>query len=41
MVLEGRVRGMVWVIMDIARRKQLEEELRAALAREQHKVGWI
>ena len=31
-VLEGRVRGTVWVIMDITRRKQLEAELRAALA---------
>ena len=39
-VLEGRVRGTVWVIMDITTRKQLEEELRAALARQQHKVGW-
>lgn len=31
-VLERRVRGTVWVIMDITRRKQLEEELEAALA---------
>jgi PAS domain S-box-containing protein len=31
-VLEGRVRGTVWVIVDITQRKQLEEELNAALA---------
>ena len=30
-VLEGRVRGTVWVIIDITRRKQLEQELEAAL----------
>jgi PAS domain S-box-containing protein len=30
-VLEGRVRGTVWVIIDITPRKQLEEELNAAL----------
>jgi hypothetical protein len=30
-VLEGRVRGTVWVIIDITVRKQLEEELNAAL----------
>ena len=39
-VLEGRVRGTVWVIMDITRRKQLEDELRAALARQQNRIGW-
>jgi PAS domain S-box-containing protein len=38
--LEGRVRGTVWVIMEITRRKQLEEELRAALLRQQDRVGW-
>ena len=31
-VMDGRVRGSVWVITDISRRKQLEEELRCALA---------
>ncbi len=31
-VLEGRVRGTVWVIVDITQRKELEEELEAALA---------
>lgn len=31
-VLERRVRGTVWVIMDITRRKHLEDELEAALA---------
>ncbi|MFC5497558.1 7TM diverse intracellular signaling domain-containing protein [Caenimonas terrae] len=30
-VLEGRVRGTVWVIVDITRRKELEEELHEAL----------
>ena len=33
--LDGQVRGTVWVIMDITRRKQLEDELRAALASQQ------
>jgi PAS domain S-box-containing protein len=31
-VLEGRVRGTVWVIVDITQRKQLEYELSSALA---------
>ena len=31
-VLEGRVRGTVWVIVDITQRKLLEEELEQALA---------
>lgn len=31
-VLEGKVRGTVWVIVDITRRKELEEELNAAMA---------
>lgn len=35
-VLEGKVRGTVWVIVDITRRKQLEQELEAALAAAQH-----
>ena len=39
-VLEGRVRGTVSVVMDITRRKQLEEELRAALALHQDSGGW-
>jgi PAS domain S-box-containing protein len=39
-VVENRVRGSVWVIMDITRRKQLEEDLRASLARSQEKAGW-
>lgn len=30
-VLEGKVRGTVWVIVDITRRRELEEELNAAL----------
>ena len=39
-VLEGRVRGTAWVIMDITRRKQLEDELRGALARQEERIGW-
>jgi PAS domain S-box-containing protein len=35
-VLEGRVSGTVWVVMDITRRKHLEQELEAALAAHQH-----
>lgn len=35
-VLERKVRGTVWVIMDITRRKSLEEELAAMLAAHQH-----
>ncbi len=35
-VLERKVRGTVWVIMDITRRKYLEEELAATLAAHQH-----
>jgi PAS domain S-box-containing protein len=31
-VLEGKVRGTIWVIVDITQRKQLEEDLDAALA---------
>ena len=38
--LDGQVRGTVWVIMDITRRKQLEDELRAALDSQQGRVGW-
>ena len=29
--LEGRLRGTVWVIVDITQRKHLEQELEAAL----------
>lgn len=36
-VVDGRVRGSVWVIMNITRRKQLEEQLRSALAA--HEAG--
>lgn len=39
-VLEGRVRGTVWVIMDITRRKQLEDDLRATLAQHEDRIGW-
>ncbi len=35
-VLERKVRGTVWVIMDTTRRKSLEEELAATLAAHQH-----
>ncbi|MDB5941320.1 MAG: domain S-box protein [Ramlibacter sp.] len=35
-VLERHMRGTVWVIMDISRRKQLEDDLHSALAAEQH-----
>jgi PAS domain S-box-containing protein len=35
-LLEGRVSGTVWVVMDITRRKQLEAELEAALAAHDH-----
>jgi PAS domain S-box-containing protein len=35
-VLERNVQGTVWVVMDITRRKQLEEDLKAALAEHRH-----
>jgi PAS domain S-box-containing protein len=35
-VLERNVQGTVWVVMDITRRKQLEEDLTAALAEHRH-----
>jgi PAS domain S-box-containing protein len=35
-VIDGRARGTVWVIMDITRRKRLEEELQDALAASHH-----
>ena len=35
-LVEGRVSGTVWVVMDITRRKQLEAELEAALAAHDH-----
>ncbi|GAC1604333.1 MAG: hypothetical protein NVS3B2_09790 [Ramlibacter sp.] len=35
-LVEGRVSGTVWVVMDITRRKQLEEELEVALAAHNH-----
>jgi PAS domain S-box-containing protein len=35
-VLERNVSGTVWVVMDITRRKQLEEDLKAALTEHQH-----
>lgn len=35
-VLERNVSGTVWVVMDITRRKQLEDDLKAALTEHQH-----
>lgn len=35
-VLERNVQGTVWVVMDITRRKQLEEDLKAALSEHRH-----